>query len=96
MGLNSRLDSVTRDGGSVREGPGQLRVIAGAMVTLAVVFPDQLPVTLLDNCGLVRHASFGQLMREQVGLYLFAGGCEVRSIGSQADEDIARYGLRPN
>src|SRR5882724_9787227 len=93
MGLNSRLDSAAHDCRSVRKSPGQLRVVSGAVVTLAIVFPDQFPVTLLDNRGLERYASVGQLMRQQVGLDLFAGGCEVRSIGSQADEDVARDSL---
>ncbi|ENN89027.1 hypothetical protein RHSP_02217 [Rhizobium freirei PRF 81] len=71
------------------EGAAELGVIGGAVVALAVVLPDQLPVALLDDGALEGDLGFAHAMRRHIGLDRGTDRGEIRGVLRQADEDIA-------
>ena len=64
-----------------------------AVIALAVILPNQFPVSLLDDCGFEGHPRISQTMRREIELELLAGWCEVRRLGAEANEDISANGL---
>src|SRR3954453_21777026 len=74
-------------GGRLGERPAQLGAVGGAVVALAVVLPDQLPVAPLDDRLLVRDLGLPQPVRGEVGLDPGAEGLEVGRLVGEADED---------
>ena len=64
-------------------------MVGRAVVALAVVFPDQFPIGLLNDGGLERNLGLMQLVRQKVRLDVPSNGLEVRRHLAQADPDIA-------
>ena len=66
-------------------------MVAGAVIALAVVLPDQLPVALLDDGALVGDLGVGQVVRRQVAGRLLGEGVEGRGVVGEADVDEAAH-----
>ncbi len=71
-------------------------MIRRAVIALAIVFPDELPVALLDDGILHRDAGVSETVRADVGLKLLAHRREVGRLGGNAHEDIAGHGFAVN
>ncbi len=68
-------------------------MVAGAVVALAVVLPDELPVPFLDDGALMRDLRLAQPVRQQIGLDHRAHRREIGRLACQADENIAADGF---
>ena len=64
-------------------------MIRGAVIALAVVLPDQLPVRVLDDGGLERHFALLQIMRQEIRLDVAADRLEIRRDLGEAHQDVA-------
>ncbi|MNR10141.1 hypothetical protein D3C85_1263760 [compost metagenome] len=67
----------------------QLRMGTIAVVALAVVLEDQLPVTPLDQVGLERHLAIIQVVRADEGGNRIAERFEIRRLVGHANVDVA-------
>jgi len=74
-------------------GTAEFRMVGGAMVALAVVFPDELPVTLFDDGALMRDLGFPDAVWRHVALHFGAHGLKIRRLIGEADEDVASDGF---
>ena len=81
------------DCGSLGKCLAKLRMVAGAMVAFAVVFPDELPVAFLNDGALEGDFRFGKAMRQQIGLDHGAHRHEIGRLLGEADEDVAADAL---
>ena len=81
------------DGRGFRKRLAQFRMIAGAVIALAVVLPDELPVALFHDGALEGDLRLGQPVRPEIGLHQRAERREVGRLVGQADEDIAADAL---
>ena len=76
-----------------RIGAAKLRMVCGAMIAFAVVFPDELPVALLDDGAFEGDLGVLQIVRGQIGRDHVAHGLEVHRLFGKADEDVAADGF---
>ena len=82
----------TVDAGSGRRfriGLAELGMIARAMIAFAVVFPDELPVALLDDCALVGNLGVTQPVRQEIGFHHRPERREIHRLVGETDEDVA-------
>ena len=77
------------DGRGFRKGADQLRMVGGAVIALAVVLPDELPVRLFDDGGLERHLALVQVVRQEIRLDVSADRLEIRRDLGEAHTDVA-------
>src|SRR5258708_3091466 len=89
MSQYGRINRSTGDCGRIRKGRGQLRVVSGTVVTLAIILPDELPVAFLHDGGFEGHPRLRQPVGQQVRLNLAASGRKVRRLGSETDKNVA-------
>ncbi len=68
-------------------------MIGGAVVTLAIVLPDQLPIALLDDGAFEGDLRFPQAMRREIGRDRLAERPEVHRVFGKTDEDVTADGL---
>ena len=87
MGLRGGVFAVGR-GRVLGKGADQLGMICGAVIALAVVLPDQLPIGLFDDGRLEGNLGLMQFMRQKVRLDVFANRLEIRRLGGETNPDI--------
>ncbi|MNZ86934.1 hypothetical protein D3C78_1057790 [compost metagenome] len=68
-------------------------MVGGAVVALAVVFPDELPIALFDDRAFMRDLRFPDAVRSHVALDFLAHGLEIRRLIGKADEDVTGDGF---
>ena len=73
----------------LRVRPAQFRMVRRAMVALAVVFPDELPIAVLNDRAFEGDFGVRDLVRRQISLRLGSEGFETRRNRRDADKDIA-------
>src|SRR5690606_10490103 len=76
-----------------RKGLAKLGMIARAVVALAVVFPDELPVALLDDRGFVGDLRVAQAMGQEERLHHRAERREIHRAVGETYEDVSTRGL---
>ena len=76
-----------------REGLAELGMVSRAVVTLAVVLPDELPVASLDDRALMRHLRLAEAVRREIRLHRPAERCEIRGRLCKADEEVSGHAL---
>jgi hypothetical protein len=77
----------------VEEGPHELGMPRAAVIALARVLHDELPVRLLDQRHLMRELRVGQILRLQIRRERRPIGLEVRRLVGETDEDRAFHRL---
>jgi hypothetical protein len=66
----------------------ELRVVDRAVIALAIVLPDQLPIRPLDDRRFERYLGLLEPVRTQIGLELRGERLKVRGDLAQTDPDI--------
>ena len=84
----------------LRVRPAQFRMVRRTMVALAVVFPDELPIAVLNDRAFEGDFGVCDLVRRQIPFRLGSEGFETRRNGRDAHKDIttnafAMDGLEP-
>ena len=64
-------------------------MVGRAVIALAIVLPDELPVGLLDDGGFVRDLGLMQVVREEVRLEVPSNRLEIRRHLGEAHPDVA-------
>jgi hypothetical protein len=59
------------------------------MIAFAVVFPDELPIPLLDDGRLEGDLRIGEMVRREIRRHQLAEGGERRRLVGETDEDVA-------
>src|SRR6202042_1045610 len=60
-----------------RKGPAEFRMVGRAVITLAIVLPDELPVASLDDRALISELRLGEAVRRKIGLHDLPKGGEI-------------------
>ena len=92
MGLDLQVIGNAIDSGYgrlLRERPAQFRMVRRAMVALAVVFPDELPIAVFNDRAFEGDFGVRDLVRRQISFRLGSEGFETWRNRRDADKDIA-------
>src|SRR3984957_14217055 len=80
----------SRYGRLLRKGPSQFRMVRCAMVALAIVFPDELPIAVFNDRALEGDFGVSDLVRRQIPCGLGSEGFETRRNRRDAHKNITR------